>query len=191
MKIYTGTGDDGSTGLLGGDRASKSSARLHACGTLDELNAVLGLVLTDGPLPEIVKGHIEEIQKLLFTVGADIATPHKIRLKIPKIGSEEISKVEKWIDDFSAKLPELKNFILPGGSMSGAHLHLARTVCRRAERWIVELNAGEPVNENIIPFMNRLGDYLFTAARFANKENGNGETKVILSEPEEKQEQED
>jgi cob(I)alamin adenosyltransferase len=180
MKIYTGTGDNGTTGLLGGERSSKSSVRLHACGTLDELNAAMGLALSSGNVSPILQNQIGEIQCLLFTIGADIATPHKTRLKISKIGPEETSKIEKWIDKLSSELPELKNFILPGGSSLGAHLHLARTVCRRAERWIVALNAQEPVNENIIPFMNRLSDYLFTAARFANKEANREETKVTI-----------
>ncbi len=183
MKIYTRVGDNGTTGLLGGERSAKSSVRLHACGSLDELNAALGLALSNGNVSPILQNQIGEIQRLLFTIGADIAAPHKSHLQIIRIGQEEIKKLEQWIDVLSADLPKLRAFILPGGSKCGALLHLARTVCRRTERWIVALNAEEPVNENTIPFMNRLSDYLFTAARFANKESGQEETSVIIPKP--------
>lgn len=181
MKVYTRTGDNGTTGLLGGSRTMKSSARLHACGSLDELNAALGVVLSDGSGPKILRNQIGEIQRLLFTIGADVATPHRSSIEVVRISQGEIQKLEQWIDALSVELPTLRNFILPGGSTCGALLHLARTVCRRTERWIVALSAQEPVNENIVPFMNRLSGYLFVAARFANKEAGREETKVTIS----------
>jgi len=133
--------------------------------------------------PSALQNQIGEIQRLLFTIGADIATPHRSSVQIVRIGQRETKKLEQWIDALSAELPKLRNFILPGGSTCGALLHLARTVCRRTERWIVALNAQEPVSENIIPFMNRLSDYLFIAARFANKEACREETSVIIPKP--------
>ena len=173
MKIYTKTGDDGTTGLFGGKRVAKFSARIEAYGTVDELNAVIGVALTHD-LHEKVSEPLQYISSLLFTVGSDLATPQEATQKssVPAIKEEHVDFLEHWIDAYQEHLPTLRNFILPGGSPGGAHLHLARTVCRRAERAIVALKQEEEINPIIIRFINRLSDYLFVAARFVNAKEG-------------------
>jgi len=175
MKIYTRTGDKGETGLLGGKRIPKSSVRLHACGSLDELNASLGIVVSDPVLPKPLQQQLLRLERLLFVVGTSVASPEGNRQKLPRITPEDVLRIEEWIDALSKDLPELKNFILPGGSPLGALLHQARAICRRAERWIIALHEKEPVDETVIAFMNRLSDYLFVAARSANKSFGQEE----------------
>lgn len=177
MRIYTRTGDRGQTGLFGGKRVSKASVRLHAYGTIDELAAVIGVALSsqaglssraqsrDDPTNE----HLGIIQSLLFTLGADLATPQQSKAKTARITQAHIDQLERWIDEMEEELPPLQNFILPGGSQAGANLHVARTVCRRAERWIVELEQSEKINDLILPFVNRLSDYLFVVARSVNQ----------------------
>ena len=170
MKIYTKTGDDGTTGLFNGERVGKNSLRVEAYGTVDELNTVLGLAISFS-CPEPVKNDLQHTSETLFLVGADLATPINDGIKsqaVVRINEEEITRLENAIDRYEEELAPLKNFILPGGSHSAAHLHNARTVCRRAERLVVELASKEIVNENLVKYLNRLSDYLFNAARFVN-----------------------
>lgn len=168
--ISTRTGDKGTTGLFGGQRVPKCHARLHAYGTVDELNSVLGVVLAEPDLPTVLQNNLEHIQSILFTVGADLATPYDSRLQVARLPAAEVEHLEKHAYELEAELPQLTAFILPGGSRIGALLHQARTTCRAAERWIVDLATEEQVNEQVCIYMNRLSDYLFLAARFANKE---------------------
>ena len=180
MKIYTKTGDKGRTGLFGGTRVSKSSVRLHAYGTLDELNACLGVIGAEKELPDDLKTQLTWIQTLLFSVGADLATPLESKASVKRMTEEPALMMEGWIDAMELTLPPLTTFILPSGSRSGALLHEARTVCRRAERWIVQLGESEPVTEAVVVIVNRLSDYLFVAARYANKKIGMPETQVEI-----------
>ncbi|MBX2977127.1 MAG: cob(I)yrinic acid a,c-diamide adenosyltransferase [Ignavibacteriaceae bacterium] len=171
MKIYTKTGDKGETGLFGGQRVSKDDYRIEAYGTSDELNAVLGIALTEIKSEEI-KDLLIKIQNLLFVLGSDLATPlshQNIAFEIPRITNEDISLLEKSIDFFEAKLEPLRDFILPGGSKGAAIIHFARTVCRRCERCIVTLSKHDEINQNIIIFVNRLSDLLFVLSRYENK----------------------
>lgn len=171
MKIYTKTGDQGTTGLFGGKRVSKDDARIEAYGTVDELNAVIGLARSCAELPDQLKEPLATLSATLFTVGSDLATPldPPPKYSIPRIGEREIRWLEELIDNDQAALPELRQFILPGGSTPAAYLHLARTVCRRAERRAARLAAVEDIGQFALPFLNRLSDYLFTAARRANQ----------------------
>ncbi len=180
MKIYTRVGDKGKTSLFGGTKVSKSSVRLHAYGTLDELNSCLGVAVAEPHLPHTTKGQLIEIQSLLFTVGADLATPLESAADIVRTDALYAEKLERWIDEMDTVLEPLTRFILPGGSKEGAALHQARTVCRRAERWIVQLSEEEPVSGGVIVVINRLGDYLFTAARYANKVLQSHEEVVVI-----------
>lgn len=180
MKIYTRTGDKGKTGLFGGDRINKSAARLHAYGTIDELNACLGLVLSEFSLPMPLEAHLHTIQQRLFEIGADLATPLVSKAKIIRMDERIAVELEEWIDLLEKDLPALTAFILPSGSRVGALLHQARTVCRRAERWIVSLSEEEKVNQAIIIIINRLSDYLFVASRYANKALGMPEQTVEI-----------
>lgn len=176
MKIYTKTGDNGETGLIDGKRLSKDSLRIQAYGEIDELNAVLGLCRCSNKNQKLEK-ILHELQVELFDLGAGLATPLNKKLKISRITAEQIQNLEQWIDDIEEKLTPLKNFILPGGTPTASHLHLARTVCRHAERSIVALSKKEKINPNIIPFVNRLSDLLFVMARFSNKLDGVKEEK--------------
>jgi cob(I)alamin adenosyltransferase len=174
MKIYTKTGDNGTTGLWGGLRVAKDGLRLHAYGTVDECNSVLGIARASGldaRLDEIVA----HIQGQLFVVGADLATPGEAA-NIPRVSAEDVVALEGFIDDLEAELEPLKAFILPGGSMAAAQLHLARTVCRRAERWVVGLAREEIINQHVAVYLNRLSDLLFVLARHANLTAGIADT---------------
>jgi cob(I)alamin adenosyltransferase len=170
MKIYTRTGDDGTTGLWGGLRVPKDSLRVQAYGTVDECNAVLGVARASGLDPEL-DILIAGIQDQLFVVGADLATPGE-SATIPRIGSDEVLALEEAIDSLETRLAPLRQFILPGGNPAAAQLHFARTVCRRAERWTISLANEEPMNEQVLKYLNRLSDFLFTAARAANAHAG-------------------
>ena len=172
MSIVTKTGDSGSTGLFGGGRVSKNSPRLHAYGTVDELNACIGMVLASGECSVERAKELSRVQNLLFRVGADLATPLAVNAKVDRMAKEHVVELEEWIKILEAALPPQRSFILPGGSESSARLHLARTVCRRAERWTVALEKEETINPAIRIFMNRLSDYLFVAARAVNHEQG-------------------
>ena len=175
MKIYTKTGDDGTTGLFGGGRVPKSSGRVEAYGTVDELNATLGIARTtklDTRTDEV----LASIQVDLFTLGAELATvPGKEdKLKMRLLDGADAERLEKAIDDAEVGLPPLTNFVLPGGSPGAATLHLARTVCRRAERLVLGL-PDAPARSELVVYLNRLSDLLFVLARKANKEAGVGD----------------
>lgn len=174
IRIYTKTGDDGKTGLIGGDRVSKHHIRVECYGTVDELNSQLGLVRAYLKEPESLRT-VAEIQDRLFTAGAYLASAPGNKMVLPELTEEDIVKLEKEIDRLTAILPELKNFILPGGSVAGAHAHVARCVCRRAERLVVFLADSEKVDPLVVKYLNRLSDYLFTLARFMDKEAGASE----------------
>jgi len=170
MKIYTKTGDTGDTGLLGGDRISKASARMDVIGNLDELNANLGLAVTTG-IGELAPALLR-IQAQLFDLGAEFAAPSGSKFEYISVTEVEINQLETEIDSMTDRLPPLKNFILPGGTVGAAHLHICRAVCRRAERSILELHRESPVRSEVLRFVNRLSDWLFTAARKANQDAG-------------------
>ncbi len=169
MKIYTKTGDDGKTSLLNGKRVSKYTARVELYGTVDELNAVIGTAVSE-EIPARLKKTLTKLNATLFFLGSDLASPFDPppKFEIKRIELEEIEWLESKIDEYSDEMPELKNFILPGGTKCAAHLHLARTVCRRAERLAVRLAEEENIGEYAIKFLNRLSDFLFVAARMAN-----------------------
>ena len=174
MKIYTRTGDSGKTGLWGGGRISKDAVRIHAYGTVDECNALLGVVRT-GPIDGELNGILETIQNHLFVVGSDLATPGDMPPAIPRISPDEVVFLEQAIDRLEQTLPQLKQFIVPGGVPAAAYLHLARTICRRAERWTVTLTIAEPIHQQVVIYLNRLSDFLFVAARAANHRAGTGD----------------
>lgn len=165
MKIYTKTGDSGTTSLLGGARVSKAHIRIEAYGTVDELNSYIGL-LRDQPVNESRKDFLKQIQDRLFTLGADLATePGKDKVVKPDLFDRDVESLEQAMDDMDAQLPALKNFVLPGGHQSVSFAHLARCVCRRAERIAIALNDAEPVDALSIRYLNRLSDYLFLLGR--------------------------
>ncbi|WP_421775397.1 cob(I)yrinic acid a,c-diamide adenosyltransferase [Gracilimonas sp.] len=174
MKIYTKKGDSGNTSLFGGQRVSKSSKRIDAYGTVDELNSILGMAAAHG-LSDKGAELIETVQQQLFVLGADLATPQSREVRIERIGNSEVDFLENAIDEMEEALEPLKNFILPGGAEAGATLHFARTVCRRAERITVECRHEEEISEVAIMYINRLSDFLFVLARFENKEAGTEE----------------
>jgi cob(I)alamin adenosyltransferase len=173
MTIVTKTGDGGETGLVGGSRVPKSDIRLHAYGTVDELNAFLGAVLA-GDVSEPIRAQLGRLQHLLFRLGADLASPKTVT-HTKRIEPAQTKEIEGWIAALESSLPPLDTFILPGGSRVAAQLHVARTVCRRAERWAVALSEFEDVNQEALIFLNRLGDYLFLAARETNRAAGGKE----------------
>ncbi len=173
MKIYTRTGDGGETGLFDGTRVSTADPRVDAYGGVDELSAVLGVVLADGVDADIAD-QIRQLQRDLFALGARLADPRsRIAARVTKaaLGQDDARRLEEWIDRLDAELPPLRRFILAGGSPAGAALHLARTVCRRAERAMVALGPGACEAELLV-YMNRLSDLLFVMARAVNKRAG-------------------
>jgi cob(I)alamin adenosyltransferase len=179
MKIYTKTGDRGETGLFGGQRVRKDNVRVAAYGDVDELNSVIGLaaaqLAADGAT-ELVE-QIRTIQTELFTLGANLATPSpedggRPSSYIPPLDPARIAELEQWIDRAETELEPLGNFILPGGTEAAARLHLGRTVCRRAERSVITLAREAHIDENLIVYLNRLSDCLFTLARLANRRAG-------------------
>jgi cob(I)alamin adenosyltransferase len=178
MRIYTKTGDAGETGLFGGERVPKDHRRVMAYGEVDELNAALGLARATDP-SDFEDALLQTIQRNLFTIGAELATPDHARLAKalggPPIGATDVTALELAIDRLDAGLPPLKTFILPGGAPKGAALHLARTVCRRAERGVVRLAREIPVSPAIGIYLNRLSDLLFVLARAANARAGAGD----------------
>jgi len=181
FKIYTKTGDKGETSLYGGTRVSKAAARVESYGTLDELNAFIGLAKAEIS-DEKVSSQLQKIQFDLFTVGSEAATPTdkmllangKNRLDL-MISEKEITELELWMDDFDAELEPLRFFILPSGGKAAATVHVCRTVCRRAERAMVFLNETEEVRPELIKYLNRLSDYLFILARYISKISGEKE----------------
>lgn len=172
MKIYTKTGDGGETSLFGGARVSKASERVEGYGEIDELNSVLGLALSES-LDAQVGALLVDVQSRLFDLGAELATApdSKVSLGIPLVGEAEVSALEQAIDRAESMLPPLKTFVLPGGSRAASTLHLARTVCRRAERRLVALAQHEPVRAELLTYLNRLSDALFVFARLANHQS--------------------
>ncbi len=176
MKVYTRGGDQGETSLFGGQRVPKSDLRVQAYGDVDELNSVLGLVRNELK-DEDLTGFIDEIQPRLFDLGGELATPDVDALQrkgqsIPRIEAEYAQEVEVWIDQLDAELEPLRNFVLPGGAPAASLLHLARTVCRRAERQVVGIAAQEPVSDAVLQYLNRLSDLFFVMARVVNHRAG-------------------
>lgn len=165
MKIYTKTGDKGQTSLIGGTRVPKHHLRIESYGTVDELNSYIGLI-RDQEVSEYQQNLLKEIQDRLFTIGSALASdPEKSKMKIPDLHQEDIELLEKEIDTMTAELPELRHFILPGGSNAVSFCHLARCVCRRAERICVHLSEDSFVDEKVMVYLNRLSDYLFVLSR--------------------------
>jgi len=169
VKIYTRTGDSGETSLFGGARVRKDDARIEAYGTIDELNSVLGVARASWPSSSL-DGQFHAIQSDLFDIGAHLASPGTSRFAGPP--AERVTSLEHDIDAMESELTPLKTFILPGGTLAAAQLHVARTVCRRAERLVVSLNDNDDATKASITYLNRLSDFLFVAARFANHRNG-------------------
>jgi cob(I)alamin adenosyltransferase len=179
MKIYTRTGDAGSTGLFGGGRVDKDCAQVEASGAVDELNAALGVARGVVEAAQATTlDRLEAIQSDLFALGAELATVagQEARLAVPLIAAVDIERLEGWIDELELSLPELKNFILPGGSAGGAALHEARTTCRRAERRVIAAGRETPVRTELVVYLNRLSDLLFVLARTVNHQAGAPET---------------
>ncbi len=176
MKIYTKTGDAGETGLFGGPRVPKSDRRVDAYGEVDELAAAVGAVRAVVEDPQIDL-ELARVQEELFCVGAELATPpgSKARAALPPVDAVFTERLEKAIDAWDEELPALRHFVLPGGTRTAAALHLARTVCRRAERRAVALAAETPVDPAVLAYLNRLSDFLFVAARIANARAGRPE----------------
>ncbi len=178
MKIYTRTGDAGETGLFGGGRVPKDHSRVEAYGTVDELNSHLGFVLASGASASTAS-KLRPIQDDLFAIGAVLATapPTERRPspRLPELPGDRIEAMERWIDETTAQLPPLREFVIPGGTVVAAALHLARTACRRSERAVVALAHAEPVDPVILRYLNRLSDLLFTLARAENVGGGGAE----------------
>jgi cob(I)alamin adenosyltransferase len=183
VKIYTRTGDDGITGRIGGRRVSKDTPFIEACGDLDELNALIGLVRTY-QLPENIDGILQLIQRDLFTIGAEMATPEGMD-SAQEIKDDNVRVLEKEIDSLEDKLAPLTQFILPGGATSGAGLHLVRAVARRAERRCVSLSHIEKINPFILRYLNRLSDLCFVMARYANLQQSIPESNPDFGKPRE------
>ncbi len=188
MKVYTKTGDKGSTSLFGGTKVSKNHIRIDAYGTVDELNSAIGLIRSS----EILNTYdlqLIQIQKNLFHLGAELATPtEKLYLangkyRLPKILQEDdILELENWIDEMEEELPALTHFILPGGNLASSHAHLCRCICRRAERITVSLTEVEEIRQEILKYLNRLSDYLFVLARKIAHDAGHEEIKWLPNE---------
>jgi cob(I)alamin adenosyltransferase len=182
MKIYTKTGDKGQTSLIGGVRVAKSNARIHAYGTVDELNSCIGVV-RDVYDEKNARDTLFKIQNLLFTIGSHLAShPEKSRMTLPEITEDDITFLEQEMDRMNESLPELTHFILPGGHPAVSHCHVARCVCRRAERLAVQVAEEEKVEPILIKYLNRLSDYLFVLARMIGKDKGAEELKWIPNE---------
>jgi len=176
VKIYTKTGDQGTTALFGGQRLAKSDPRIDAYGTVDELNSYVGL-LRDQPVNRDRQELLVHIQDRLFTIGAMLATePGNTKVKIPHLSEEDILELERAIDQMESTLPPMKSFVLPGGHTAVSFGHVSRTVCRRAERLVVGLGHLEPVDAMVIKYLNRLSDYLFVLCRMMAQELGATET---------------
>ena len=172
-KIYTKTGDQGTTQLLSVGRVAKSHPRMQAYGDIDELNSAVGAALAVG-LEQPLGDWLLKIQNLLFVLSSEIAVPkpEEINMPIPQLAAADTAELERMIDQLDAQLPALKNFILPGGTPGAAQLHVARTVCRRAERNLQALHEQEPLSAHALTFTNRLSDLLFTMARYENSKRG-------------------
>jgi len=173
MKVYTRTGDDGETSLLSGGRVRKDDLRVEAYGTVDELSSLVGLLRCE-LVPDNVAQHLVDVQRSLFAVGSSLAEPEG--RTVHEKGSWDVGQLESWIDAMDSELPELRAFILPGGCRGAAVAHVARAVCRRAERRVATLSATEAgAPDGVLRYLNRLSDALFTLARFLNVRSGNSE----------------
>jgi len=176
MKIYTRTGDDGRTGLIGGRRVPKSDLAIDCYGTVDELNAAIGLAAAAGVAPQALAPKLKAVQNDLFVLGSHLAAPSDgkspTNVSLPPLDESIAARLELEIDAAEAQLPPLRQFILPGGAEASARLHLARTVCRRAERLVVSLSEQRPVAPLIVTYLNRLSDWLFVHARWCNRQAG-------------------
>jgi cob(I)alamin adenosyltransferase len=172
-RVYTRTGDDGTTALGAGQRVPKESLRIESYGTVDELNSCVGLAIAGGLEPSIAK-ELTRIQNELFHLGSDLCMPEEDKAKrpVPRIEKRHVDALEQLMDRLSADLPPLENFVLPGGSPGAGRLHVARSVCRRAERIVVALSRIEAVGALTIPYLNRLSDALFVMARYENRFRG-------------------
>ncbi len=180
MKIYTKTGDKGDTALFSGGRVPKHHLRVESYGTIDELNSVLGVVRATQPSTQ-TDTWLEDVQNQLFHLGADLATPMDAKADwITRLQPEQVEWLEETIDTMTEQLEPLTNFILPGGTLAGAQLHVARTVCRRAERIVSALQDVEEINIVSLVYINRLSDWLFTLARYENKQAGEPESKWVV-----------
>ena len=173
-RIYTRGGDRGETSLGDGSRVPKLDCRIGAFGVVDELNSAIGVVLADSDLPEHLRGPLERTQNDLFDVGADLCVPFGVTDRL-RITDEHIERVERLCDELNAELPPLKSFILPGGTMPSARLHVARTICRRAERDALVADEQNGINPLVLAYLNRLSDFLYIAARSANAAAGEDE----------------
>jgi cob(I)alamin adenosyltransferase len=175
-RVYTRAGDDGTTALGGGQRVKKDSLRIEAYGTVDELNSLIGVAVAAG-LHESLHERFFVIQQVLFNLGSDlcILEEDKKRFAVPGIEERHVTDLETWMDEWNETLEPLKSFILPGGDLAAAQLHVARTVCRRAERCTITLSREEPVGAHVIPYLNRLSDLLFVASRYQAKLAGKGD----------------
>lgn len=178
MKLYTRTGDGGTTGLFGGARVSKGHPRIEAYGTVDETNACVGLVraLLPDLSDDLAARILAKVQDDLFVLGADLATPEGAKPVVPRVTEAHVAQLEQWIDACNDPLPPLTSFVLPGGHPAAAQLHVARTVCRRAERLAVHASELEPIGEQTVVYLNRLSDLLFALARWTNHATGTEET---------------
>jgi cob(I)alamin adenosyltransferase len=173
-RIYTRAGDRGETSLGDGSRVPKLDCRIGAFGAVDELNSALGVVLTAADLPDVLRAPLERIQNDLFDVGADLCVPFGVTDRL-RVEQAAIDRVEALCDEFNADLPALKSFVLPGGTETAARLHVARTICRRAERDALVAEGETGVNPLVLAYLNRLSDFLFIAARAANAAAGRDE----------------
>jgi len=171
--IYTRKGDEGETSLGGGQRVPKDSARVAAFGTVDELNSAIGVALAHGLSPRLMET-LPVIQNELFHLGSDLAfrEEDKHAYQLPQIEDRHVRRLEEWIDELNEVVGPLQNFTLPGGSIGAAQLHLARTICRRAERDVLTLARAEPIGGRVMPYLNRLSDLLFGMARYENHQRG-------------------
>lgn len=182
MKVYTRTGDDGTTALFGGDRVGKNHPRIAAYGTVDEINAAVGMAradLDDTDWAERADAMVGRIQEELFVLGGDLAAPGDVKYPVPRIEAHHVTALETEIDDLETDLPPLKHFILPGGHPAAAALHLARTVCRRAERKAIQAAESEDISAEAIHYLNRLSDFFFVLARWVNHKAGVADTEWV------------
>jgi len=172
MKVYTKKGDKGKTGLIGGTRVSKYSLRIESYGTVDELNSHIGLI-RDSVEDEELFGQLLIVQDRLFTLGAILAAdPEKSKMQLPPLLESDVTYLEERIDEMDSQIEPMKTFVLPGGHPVVSYCHIARCVCRRAERFVVGLVQESPLDENVLPYLNRLSDYLFVLSRYLTKQLG-------------------
>jgi cob(I)alamin adenosyltransferase len=177
VKIYTRKGDAGETGIWGGIRLGKDDLRVEAIGAVDECNAAIGVALAHD-LPDRLVALMRQVQSALFIVGSDLMAPDRSGPggSLPRVSGDDAALLERAMDELELELPALGNFIVPGGTLAAAHLHLARTVCRRAERHVTRLaRRGDPVSHAVQAYLNRLSDFLFVAARYLNHTTGTGD----------------